>query len=396
MGKSRKKAVETKKSPNDIIAYRKKRRQKNNIIKLISVGLVLTGIALIWTNAGTIFEPLRGIASKIDTRTSEDVGFPVTLPGSASYSFAPFGDNFLLLTDTYLYTYTTGGGQIYALKHGYTNAVQRANDKRILLYDKSAYDFSLYNKTSRIYSQTVDEKIVYGALSSGDLCAIVTTSPKYSNLVKVFDGSGNWKYTRKFVDENVMQVAFTDDEKSIIVTTIGVQSGDIVCSVYKFNISGSENEVWKYSTVGNSIPCAVEAKGRNVTVLCDNVCFSLSEEDGSFNGSYSFSGNLIRPAMEENFTAILINNISTSNTILLTLDEEMNVLGSIAVAVNTVDIVADGSGVYALEGEDAVSYDRNLNETGRVNLNEEYSAFVKIGGSYYLLGYDKVETERVG
>ncbi len=396
MAKSRKKAVETKKSPNDIIAYRKKRKQRNNIIKLLSIGLVLVGIALIWTNAGTIFEPLRGIASKIDTRTTEDVGFPVNLPGSASYSFADFGDNFLLLTDTYLYTYTTGGGQIYALKHGYTNAVQRANDKRILLYDKSSYDFSLYNRTSRIYDQTVDDKIVYGALSSGDLCAIVTTSPKYSNLVKVFDGSGNWKYTRKFVDENVMQVEFTEDEKSIIVTTIGVQSGDIVCNVYKFSIDGSESEVWKYSLVSNSIPCAIDAKGKNITVLCDNICFTLNESDGSLMGSYAFSGTLICPVLEESFTAILVNNISTSSTVLLTLDDEMNVMGSISVPSNTVDIVADGSVVYALEGEDAVSYDRNLNETGRVKLKEEYSAFLKIGGDYYLLGYDKVEKERVG
>lgn len=382
-------------TPNDIIAYRKKKKRKNNILKLLAVGLVLIGVALIWTNAETIFEPLRGIASKIETKTSDEVGFPVSLPGSATYSFAPFGDNFLLLTDTYLYTYTTGGSQIYALKHGYTNAIQKANSKRILIYDKGSYDFALYNKTSQIYSKTIEDKIVYGALSNNDWCAIVTNSSKYSNLIQVYDGNGNWKYTRKFVDENVMQVAFTDNERSIVVTTIGVQNGDIVCNVYEFDLDGSETETWKYSLVSNSIPCALEADGSVITVLCDNICFSLNEADGALKGSYSFSGKLIYPALQGDYTAILLNNISTSSTVLLTLDENMSILGSSAVAVNTVQVAADAGGVYALEGAYAVSYDQNLNETGRAELNEEYSAFIKIENNVYLLGYDKVDTERL-
>ena len=99
---------------SDLTAYRKKRKQKQFYKKLVIASAALIVIVVIAANFSSIIEPLRGIASRIETKTSEDVGFPIKLPGSASYSFDSFGDNFLLLTDTYLYIFGINGGQNYA------------------------------------------------------------------------------------------------------------------------------------------------------------------------------------------------------------------------------------------------------------------------------------------
>ena len=161
---------ETTAKRTNLTQLRKNEKRRKNIFKLIIVLICLIAIGYVWSNADSIFEPLRGIASKIDTRTSTSVGFPVTLPGSAGYSFKEFGENFSLLTDTYLYTYKTTGEQIYALRHGYSNPAQATTDRRILLYDKAAYSFALYNKTSLIYEKTVDDKILFGNLQTKTLC----------------------------------------------------------------------------------------------------------------------------------------------------------------------------------------------------------------------------------
>ncbi|MDE7233474.1 MAG: hypothetical protein K2N29_00250, partial [Ruminiclostridium sp.] len=106
LGEIKPKETESKKSTTaktvNLTGYRKKKSRTKRLIKL---SLTLVGVAAflyVWINADRIFEPLRGIASKIETRTSNEVGFPITLPGSAGYSFERFGENFSLLTDTYL------------------------------------------------------------------------------------------------------------------------------------------------------------------------------------------------------------------------------------------------------------------------------------------------------
>ena len=100
---------ETTAKKTNLTQLRKSARNRKNLLRLLAVLICVCLLAAVWINADTIFEPLRGIASKIETRTSTSVGFPVSLPGSAGYSFEEFGENFSLLTDTYLYTYKTTG-----------------------------------------------------------------------------------------------------------------------------------------------------------------------------------------------------------------------------------------------------------------------------------------------
>ena len=89
----------------DLVEYRKKRKQKKAVTKLIVVLVLFISVWVIAANFSTIVEPLRGIASKIDTKTSEEVGFPIKLTGSASYSLTALGTVFLCLP-IHIYTHT--------------------------------------------------------------------------------------------------------------------------------------------------------------------------------------------------------------------------------------------------------------------------------------------------
>ncbi len=380
----------------NLTKYRSSKKFKINILKLILILILVIGFTYVWINADTIFEPLRGIASKIETRTSTSVGFPVTLPGSAGYSFEKFGENFSLLTDTYLYTYKTTGEQIYALRHGYSNPCQAASDRRILLYDKSSYSFALYNKTSLIYEKTVDDKILFGALGSDDMVAIVTNSSRYSNILYVYDSSGNWKYTKKFADENVIQAAFAGDGEHLVVSTVSVDSGEIVTSIYRYSIRSEENYEWKYSFRSNSLPCGLYADGENVIAVCDNKVLSLNRSDGTLNGEYSFNGDLLDYGITNELTAIYYNDVSTNRNTIVSLNSMAQPSAAINAGSNAVKILVNGGSVYVLEGTNIEIYNTLLLEnSGNIPLSEDYTDFIKIGDSVYLLGYDTVNTERI-
>ena len=103
---------------NDVSLYRKKKKKAKRIRNLIILLVVILALIPVWIYRDTIFEPLRGIASRISTTTAQSEGYPISLTGRNDYSFCPLGDGFSLLSDTYLYSYNENGGQNFALQHG--------------------------------------------------------------------------------------------------------------------------------------------------------------------------------------------------------------------------------------------------------------------------------------
>lgn len=391
--------TETKKSTTaktvNLTKYRKKKSRTKRLLKLSLFLVCAAAFLYVWFNADRIFEPLRGIASKIETRTSNEIGFPITLPGSAGYSFERFGENFSLLTDTYLYAYETTGRQIYALRHRYSNPSQATSSRRILLYDKAAYSFAVYNKTSLIFEQTVDDKIVYGFIAENDMTAIVTNSPRYSNIIYVYDSGGNWKYTRKLADENVMQVGFAGNDH-LIVSTVSVDSGEIVMNYYCFSIRSAEGYEWKYSFKGNTISFGMYVDSDKVISVCDNRVLSLGASDGELLGEYRFEGELRDFEITANRTAIYYNDVSSNRNLVTVLNGDLSPADTYSVTSAVQRLILDGSRLYVLDGTKLKIFGEDLTEEQRtVALSEDYTDFIKIDGSVYLLGYDAVAEERI-
>ena len=97
---------------NDVTLYRKKKK-KAKLIRNFIIWLVIVAAAVpVWIYRDTIFEPLRGIASRIQTTTTETAGYPISLTGRSDYSFCAMNDSFALLSDTYLYSYNENGGHL--------------------------------------------------------------------------------------------------------------------------------------------------------------------------------------------------------------------------------------------------------------------------------------------
>ena len=393
--RSRNTAGQTSGNTTDLTKYRKKekkKKQSKHLIRLIIILVLVIAAAVVWMNAETIFEPLRGIASQVETKTSYDAGFPVELPASGEYVMEKMGESFALLTDTYLYMYETDGAQIYAHKHGYSNPEQSVSDKRILLYDKAGYKFGVYSRTSLLYQKATDDKIVYASVGSDNLAAVVTRSQRYSNILYVYDDGGNWKYTRKFADESVMQVAFTGDGEHMIVSTLSSQGGDVIANFYKFSIKNSEGNVWRYTLRNNSLPCALYADEKNVIAVCDNIVLSIGCDDGIPHGSYPYSGKLRDVVIHPEHILLMYEDISANRSVVLVLDPQAEASTLTTVNSSTVDMTVDDTGIYILDGTKLHIYDFMLTDDSAMPVeNEGYTRFVKIGGSVFLMGYRNIE-----
>ena len=380
----------------DLGKVRKKNKHSKHLVQLIIILVVITLIAVVWINADTIFEPLRGIASKIETKTTLSVGYPIELTGSGNNSIMRFGSNFSLLNDTYLYTYDSSGAQLYALKHGYSHPQQATSEKRIMLFDKAGTNFSVYSKSSLIYQNSVEDKIVYSSIGNDGLAAIVTESKRYSNVLYIYDDGGNWKYTKKFADENVMSVCSVGDGNHIVVATLSASHGDIITNFYKFSIFSTENHIWKCTLRSGSLPCGMFADNDNVIAVCDNSVISIDSRSGELNNSYAYSGQLRHFYINGDIALLQYNDISANRNVLTVFNNKAEATAQTIVSAAASCVYSDADGIYVLDGARLKVFDTGLINENVIHVtDDDYTDFVKIGNDVIMLGYETVNSVSV-
>lgn len=349
---------------------------------------------LVYLNRDTIFEPLRGIFSRVTTTTDDEAGFPVNMPSSTDYKFNCLGDGFSLLTDTYLYTYNGEGVQNFALQHGYVNPVCDTNSKRVLIYDKGGYDFALYNKTSEIYKQSIEDEVIVSAfLSENEYSAIVTSGGHYSNVIYIYNGNGEELDVYKYIDEKVMQIAFSPDERYLYVALAKSQEGDIVTRVSKYEIGNDEGHLWNCE-ITDSISFELSFTNDKVLVITDEKITSVNSADGTVLSSYEYKGTLNDYYIENSNCVLILRNNSEKSKILM-MDDSCSVVADISTDDKIKDVAIDDEKVVVLTSKGVVLYDLNLDMISNRDFEDEYIQMIKNGSNLLLMGGSHIDCIKI-
>ncbi len=376
---------------NDVSLYRKKKKKAKRIRTLIILLVIVAALIPVWIYRDTIFEPLRGIASRIQTTTTESAGYPISLTGRSDYTFCSMNDSFALLSDTYLYSYNENGGQNFALQHGYVHPMAVSNSKRVMIYDKGGHDFSLFNKTSEIYKGSIEDEVIVSVfLSNSEHTAVVTSGGRYSNVIYVYDGSGKWLYTQRFIDDNVMQVAFSDDNRYIYVTRVTSDNGDIVTKLSKYDLTGDGTELWS-QTISDCVSLALSINSNILTVTGDSEILTYNSDSGELTGNYSYQGTIENFDTSTPQKVFVIDDYTDDGKKLILLNEKCEITASVAVTADVKRIRVGDNTITVMTESDMTQYDYSLESVKKTLLTDSYSDFIKVGGSILLMGYDSLD-----
>ncbi len=375
----------------EVASYRKKRRRTRLVRRIVLLASVVLCVSLVWIYRDVIFEPLRGIGSKINTTTTNSEGFPVDLTAGLDYDMMPLSDGFALLNDTYLYSYNGAGGQYYAHQHGYVNPVAHANSKRVLIYDKGGTDFALYSKTSEIYKQSVEDEVIVSAfIGQNEQVAVVTSAGRYSNVVYIYDGNGKWLYTHRFIDDNVMQAAFSPDDRYLYLTHVASDNGDIVTKLTKYELGNEIKEVWSNS-ISDCISLEISIGSNNVCVAADTVLYRFDDKTGKLEASSRYSDEIVDFSISQGVFAYAFNDYITGGSRISLYDDDCKLMCELSVTEDIIKITTDGSAVFVLTEHNVYKYDLQLRQLSQIKLSGSYSDFMPSGGRLLLIGYDSVE-----
>lgn len=369
---------------DDINQYRKKRKRKKSVVRLIVFILVAAAIIIVIINWKNIFAPLKDIGSK-----NGEGGFPINLTGSANYVMGEMGENFYLLTDTYLYTYNDNGAELSNKQHGFQNPVCSSNDKRALVYDKNGKDMKVYSKNSELYSKSFEDSIVFAQMGTDERCAVVTTSSRYSNFLYVLNSEGKQIFRWASPDEKIMQVCFSTDDKSIYVSVVGESNGALLSSILRFEVSGGESETWR-TAIGNNVSYSLQKCSDGIYAVTPDGAFLLNEQTGEIKASNSYSKEVCGITDTDGIRVTIFRDPVSNGEIANVYNDALEVSSAVSLDNSSVFDVRDGK-LYVLNGNILTVYDESLEKLKSYDLDDDYSDIKVIGKHAYLLGYNQVQ-----
>ena len=368
----------------DINKYRAKTKRKRSLVKLIVFVLITAALIIVVINWRSILAPFKDIGSK----TGEG-GFPINLAGGANYVMGEMGENFWLLTDTYLYTYNENGAQLSDKQHGLQNPVCTANGKRALVYSKNGKDMRVYSKSSEVFSKSFEDSIVFAKMGTDERSAVVTTSSRYFNYLCVLNSEGKQIFRWASPDEKIMQVCFGDGDRYVYVSAVGEKNGTLSSSVMKFDVSGGESELWRTS-VGNSVSYSLEKCPDGVYTVTPNGAYLINDATGEITASNSYTKEISGITETDGIRITLFRDQVSNGEIVDAYNDVLEPSAALSLEDLTAFDVCDNR-LYILRKNKLTVYDAGLQEIITYDLDDEYSDMKIIGKYAYLLGYNKVQ-----
>lgn len=368
---------------NDINRFRKKRARRKTLFNFSVFVLIVLIVIFVAMNWSRLISPLKDAALDVG-----EGGFPVELPGSADYTLEGLGENFCLLTDTYFYTYNSDGAMISNVQHGMQNPVLSAGSRRALVYDRNGREIRLYSRNSEVYSTAVPDTIDFAEMGSGERCAVVTKSTKYSNCLYVFSGDGKqifrWASPMYLID----RVVFSPDDSSIFAAVCGTENGELQYSILRFDLDNADGSIWE-TAAGEHMVFSVEYTGSGLFAVTAGGALLLDPQTGEITAQTTFLRSVAQIPAGGDVRALLLRD-SGGGEVLTVYGDDLE--AAAAVSLSGVEkVCVQGGSVYVLTDRELTVYDGSLTPTGTYQLDDVYSDMILIGGNAYLLCYNSVQ-----
>ncbi len=374
-------------SINDIESYRKKRRRKRwikRIILFLILALVIGGALL----AFSYFQDFD--FSFGQDGDGENTGFPIALAGDQTVSLGRMGNDLVLLSDTRIQVFTESGKQVMSSNHGYSNPVFKSTDRRLLVYDRGGGGFKLENSRGTVQEKTLTDNIVLGEISDEGNVAIVTQSDRYSSVLHVYDSALEELFVW-YSEDQIVALDFKDGGRGCVAATISTQGGEMISSLTGLDFSSEEEE---YSTdVKGVMALSVDIKASGQTQMIGDTMACSFGADGSLKNSYPYNKKLLQYANHFDKGAVLLLTDADTNVENTAVVLGSDGLESAAKQVESriLDMDCSGDRILLIAEETAYSYNLSLEDEKQKACGVDAQRGVLINSNAYIMGAREIQ-----
>ncbi len=218
-------------------AFRKKRKKRNSIISLSVISLIIVAVIIVQiiTPTGIVEWSQNGFSM-----IGSGGGLPVPVSGDSVRDMQTRGGCTFLMTDSYMYAFSSNGKQVTSIQHGYSAPVLNVSAARTLIYDRGSFGLRVDALYTNIVDTQLKEEIVTADICDKGYVAVATQSADYTAFVNVYDKDFKNIFRWSSPDGYVSCIELSDNGKYMAVCTVTGKNGDYCSNINIFRLSNGE------------------------------------------------------------------------------------------------------------------------------------------------------------
>lgn len=341
----------------------KEAEKKHPIRSFLSFVLLLAAVLLVVLFAayrdGTGFDILRRY---LHYGRPEQAGGEVVYHYDAASKnrFAVLGESLVVLSDASLRLFDSAGEEVWATSVTMTAPALVTGGGRAAAYDVGGTALYVLDQTGLLLELTADEEEPYisATLNGNGELAVTAQKRGYKGSVKVYDRTLEPAFEFQSSQRFVLDGYVLGD--TLAAVTLGQENGVFVSSIVLYEMPEEEPEA-NYSISGGLVAAIGEREGRLVTV--SDTALTFANTKGEITGSYSYTGSYLREydLGGTGFVTLLLNRYRSGSVgRLVTVDKNGEVLGSLDIREEVLNVSASGRYLAVLYSDRLVVYNQDL------------------------------------
>ncbi|MBR4201332.1 MAG: hypothetical protein IKQ91_08695, partial [Oscillospiraceae bacterium] len=318
--------------------------------------------------------------------------FPIYIFGDNDYQLAELSGRLLVLSDSYLYIYTTDGSLSAARQHTYGNAMMQTAGEYVMLYESGGTHFRLENAVKTRFEKTLPDPIIFGRVSPSGLTAIVTGSDACACKLYVYNLKGQQIYERSCV-ERLTEITFMPDDSGCCAASISAANGGLKSVLHGYSFT-EKTDLWTSEPLDTLAISVYNTNEGNLFVLGDTMCCFMTA-NGLLLSSYQYPDELAEGSFAGNTAAVLLNDAERRTESLVIMDGSADRPMIWPFEKNIKDIaVLPESGSVLVQFRNVFKTVQADGLTAAVTpVSDNYDGFLRIGQYLFLRGYNYIDVQ---
>ncbi len=276
-----------------------------------------------------------------------------------------YGVNYKLLicSDSFLQLLSPSGKVLIREQATFANPALSTNGKQAVVYDAGGQNLFILSKNKLAVSLSLDSEqyIKAATINQSGWVAVTVKESGYRGVVHIYNGSQQPLMSIKLSTYYPANAVVTPDNQGIYILTEGQKDGVFESRLLYYTFDDDAEPKTKIS-LGDQLVLALNSSASRSIVLTENALYILLPS-GELFSQYDFRGNyLTRASLEgRNFSAVLLSPSQTGNTgTLITIDQQGEILGSLEINEQVLDLVCSENYVAVLTANRLVLYNKSL------------------------------------
>ena len=339
-----------------------------SVLCLVLCLTVVLGQGIItYENVYYMFKDIEYIKS-FDESVTDQLNYSKPI---ALQDFEVFKNGLAVASDSEIKLFTSTGRVTMTRGSEYSNPKLCASGNSLLVYDQGNRSYSIYNSFTELHREKLDFPISSAAMAKNGSYAIVTRSPKYTSVVKVYNSSGalDMEYSK---NDYVISADLSDDARHLSVLSMSASGGESLVALTVVDVSRGEVRSEHKLTDVMPYTCEFISGSRLVAYYADHV--TIYDYDLSIIGEYVYPSTLNKMHTSSDGIVLCMagDGIASSNSVVV-IDQNARVVYTGTAIGDVYDICLAGGYVYVLTGDAVSRYDTRFGGVSTVKFDGEDS-----------------------